>query len=524
MLKATYTNRVRVIYIDPPYNTGNKDWVYNDRYLNQNDRYRHSLWLEFLYRRLLLARDLLAPDGVILVSINDENRAKLELLMDQVFQGMRVGSFVWRKRRPSNAAVDYFFSSDHEHVLVYARLGFEFKGSKKQWSGYSNWDEAKEDHWTSGDLTLGFNKEQRKNLYYPLCNPKTDIWYPCDPNNVWRYATKERLKGREVRTQPMEAMIAENRIYFPDEPNPALYQSVVEIQTAIETNTAPKFLDTAEDFHFWIGKRIGRNKPRFKRYAKDLKRQEQPLSSWISIEGNQEKIEEYENFTIQSGLTSEGTKTLREINLGSVFPYPKPLSLIKNLLEQATQPGDLVLDFFAGSGTTAQAVLTLNTEDDGNRQFILISSTEAPLNDPDRKNLCRDVCAERVRRVIQGYRDKPGAGGGFAYVRLQRIAPADLRYDLDAESIWNTLCLRLTAAIRPYPNQRLNIISQNAESALVLCPAVDEDTLAELQALPVNKLVVYSDRPASVAEALAAMKTVDSRSLREAAMAGQGGK
>lgn len=102
LLRATHRGKIRVIYIDPPYNTGNKDWVYNDRYVGANDRWRHSQWLEFLYRRLTLARDLLTPDGVILVSINDENRARLELLMDEVFPRMRVGSLVWRTKDTGN--------------------------------------------------------------------------------------------------------------------------------------------------------------------------------------------------------------------------------------------------------------------------------------------------------------------------------------------------------------------------------------------------------------------------------------
>jgi adenine-specific DNA-methyltransferase len=119
-LRATHTNKIRVIYIDPPYNTGNKDWVYNDRYVNKDDRYKASMWLEFLYRRLLLARDLLASDGVILVSINDENRAKLELLLDKVFQGMRLGSFAWRTKDTGNDSGGNF-SAVHEHILIYAR-------------------------------------------------------------------------------------------------------------------------------------------------------------------------------------------------------------------------------------------------------------------------------------------------------------------------------------------------------------------------------------------------------------------
>ena len=177
LLRATHAGKIRVIYIDPPYNTGNKDWVYNDHYVGANDRWRHSQWLEFLYRRLALARDLLTSDGVILVSINDENRARLELLMDEVFPGMRVGSLVWKKRKSSNTGLDFHYSSDHEHVLLYAREGFTFNGSEKTWDGYQNWDEEKQNWWSSGPLTLGFTKDQRPNLFYSLCNPETGIWY-----------------------------------------------------------------------------------------------------------------------------------------------------------------------------------------------------------------------------------------------------------------------------------------------------------------------------------------------------------
>jgi adenine-specific DNA-methyltransferase len=119
-LRIGFSGRVGCIYIDPPYNTGNKDWVYNDHYFDSNDRYRHSTWLEFLFRRLSLARDLLSEEGVILISINDENRARLELLADEALPGMRIGTFVWRTKDSSNDA-ERNFSSVHEHVLVYAR-------------------------------------------------------------------------------------------------------------------------------------------------------------------------------------------------------------------------------------------------------------------------------------------------------------------------------------------------------------------------------------------------------------------
>lgn len=160
MLKSTHAGRVRVIYIDPPYNTGNKDWVYNDRYVTKTDRWRHSQWLEFLYRRLLLARDLMASDGVILVSINDKNRARLEMLMDEVFPGRRIGSLVWRTRQGSNDAEGGFLSVDHEHVLVYANEGFEFAGGSRDESKYGNPDGDPRGDWKTG-LAEGWDTDDR---------------------------------------------------------------------------------------------------------------------------------------------------------------------------------------------------------------------------------------------------------------------------------------------------------------------------------------------------------------------------
>ena len=126
-LRLTRVGRVKTILIDPPYNTGNQDFVYNDRFVGQQDRYRQSVWLEFLYRRLMLARDLLADDGVILVCINDENRARLDLLMEQVFPGMRLGSFVWRTKDTNNSDKRRNWSGVHEQSDL-RQPGFGFIG------------------------------------------------------------------------------------------------------------------------------------------------------------------------------------------------------------------------------------------------------------------------------------------------------------------------------------------------------------------------------------------------------------
>ena len=534
LLKSTHAGKIRVIYIDPPYNTGNKDWVYNDRYVGANDRWRHSQWLEFLYRRLTLAKDLLTQDGVIMVSINDENRARLEMLMDEVFPGRRLGSLVWRKRRASNAAgVEHFFSSDHEHVLVYANAGFNFNGSAKTWSGYTNWDEQEQDFWASADLTLGFSAKDRKNLFFPLCDPKTNTWYPCDPSRVWAYASRDRLNGKEVRTQPMEDWISQGCVYFRTEETPAEYATLEDLKRAVKDGSAPPFLDKANDLEFWVGKRIGFNKPRFKRFKKNLRNEAQPLSSWVAEAGKAEQSDDEDSVVLATGMTSEGTKLLRAMDLDSAFPYPKPLSLIQGLISQATRPNDTVLDFFAGSGTTGHAVLALNALDGGTRKFILCSSTEATDKEPG-KNLCRDVCAERMKRVIES--DEAFSNNSFAYLQLDKLAPGDAPFESDCAHAFQLLTLRLGKVARPVPqaDRGIKILLQSSAdgSLTVLVHRLTAATLDALAALPLSNnanyghLRVYSTRPDTVREHLqraweGTEKTLESLSLQKALLHGQ---
>ena len=167
-LRMTLPGKVKCIYIDPPYNTGNKDWVYNDRYMDAEDRFRQSTWLEFLYRRFTLARDLLAEDGVMLVSINDEQRALLELMMDQAMPGMNAGSLVWRTRVGGNEGGNYFFTVNHESVLAFAKSDFRFSGSEKSFEMYRYYDDERKDHFRVSDLTVAvaFDNPRAGTAYY----------------------------------------------------------------------------------------------------------------------------------------------------------------------------------------------------------------------------------------------------------------------------------------------------------------------------------------------------------------------
>jgi adenine-specific DNA-methyltransferase len=532
LLNASHRGKVRVIYIDPPYNTGNKDWVYNDRYVGANDRWRHSQWLEFLYRRLTLARDLLTSDGVILVSINDENRARLELLMDEVFPGRRLGTLVWRTKDTGND-LSQRFSHVHEHVLAYANPGFRFNGRATDRSKFRNPDQDPRGDWSPQPLTKAHTHTERENTYYPVQDPDTGYWYPCDPNRVWAYASEQeirrRLPGDEgaikaalagLRSDTMETLIAKRLIYFPPcKPSEIMqFDSREDLLAALASGKGPMLpkkktpLLRADlpDIDFWIGKPIAPGRPSRKEHwtAKPEAERIAPLSSWIAGLNEQTADDEGELLALRSARGGVATDEVKNVLGSKAFPYPKPLSLIKNLLQQATRPGDLVLDFFAGSGTTGQAVLELNAEDNGQRRFILCSSTEATAKEPD-KNLCRDVCAERLRRVMRGYGDKQALGGQFAYLQLDLIEAADLPFDATTAHAFYLLALRLLTAVPPAPTfdgAPFVLLGQTDDCALLIMPKVTPAAIDALKAWcersGIGRLAVWSPRPETLAAAL----------------------
>lgn len=537
LLRATHAGKVRVIYIDPPYNTGNKDWVYNDSYVGQNDRWRHSQWLEFLYQRLTLARDLLTADGVILVSINDENRARLELLMDEVFPGRRVGSFVWRSRTGGNDARGAFFSDNHEHVLVYANSEFRFSGDEKSYSIYKH-EEGGRLFYLS-DLTSPKDLRERPNTYYPIRDPKTDVWYPCNPGRVWAYASREKVKAdQKLRGDTMEDLIEQGQVWFPPEQRVAVFASLSELEKAVDeldvpfSGSTPLLTRETPELEQWVGRKIGYGRPRLKKFKDGLKNENSPISSWLTPRQEADTADPTQNMPIV-GTTEEGSRTLKEVMGDKAFPYPKPPSLLKGLLAQATRPDDIVLDFFAGSGTTGQVVLELNAEDGGRRRFILCSSTEANDKEPA-KNLCRDVCAERMRRVMRGYGEKDALslaqGGEFAYLQLDKLDAADVALDATTDHAITLLTLRHAAAA-PVTHQSgaVRLIAKGADWLMALCPTVNAQVLDELCGLPdrhqVARLVVYAPRPKALA-ALLAERGIEAQvhALRQALTQGQGGR
>jgi adenine-specific DNA-methyltransferase len=463
-LRMTFSGQVKCILIDPPYNRGKKDFVYNDRFVDDNNSWRFSTWLEFLYQRLVIARDLLREDGVLLCCINDENRSKLEMLLDKVMPGRRIGSFVWRTKDSANDAGGNM-SQVHEHVLVYGQRAFAFAGKALTLDDYRNPDKDPRGDWTPQPLTCSKSLVERENLYYPIQDPATGYWYPCDSERVWAYATEAKLKqGQQLRGETMEELIRRKEIWFPvvKASQVMCFKTKQELLKAIHSGSGPllpkkkKPLLRADlpDLDFWVGKPIAPGRPSRKDFLKRKEKMVAPVSSWIA--GEKEIVDylyddQEEQFELlRSARGGEGNDVLVSILGKKQFEHPKPPSLIRGLVQQATGPNDLVLDFFAGSGTTAQAVLELNQAEgeNGRRRFILASSTEATEDNPE-KNVCRDICAARVRNVIRGYGNAPALGGDFAYFVAKRIAAGQL-LEIEHAEVWTALQLISLDSVSPY--------------------------------------------------------------------------
>ena len=484
-LRMTHRGRIKCIYIDPPYNTGNKDWVYNDDYVDPNHRFRNSQWLEFLYRRIELARDLLAPDGVLLCSINDTNRAMLELMMDQALPGMKLGSMTWRTRTGSNADHGFFMSQDHEHLLVYGNGGFSFQGNEKTFKQYSNPDNDARGDWTKSDLTLGFSYLERPNLYYPLHDEGNNIWYVPNPDRVWVYPSKERSKTS--RTQFMEERLSDKQIYFPEDQRVEVWDTLEELNSAIDDGDVPKSGRTPllrkglPGLEHWVGKKVGFGTPRLKRFKSNLKNKTQPLSSWITPRSEKETVPEDANMIV-SGTNDEGAKVIKSVFGSKAFNYAKPVSLIRELIRQSTGPQDIVLDFFAGSATTAQAVMELNAEDGLGRRFIMASSTEATEDEPD-VNICRDVTSERIRLLNANNDQYEDLSAGFAYLKCREINPLELDDELTPACAWTTLEQHHGLPATVWQDGDTYAVHEQELTALVLIDRWGKDAKAAVNAL-----------------------------------------
>lgn len=369
-LLPTYGGKVKCIYIDPPYNTGNENWVYNDnvnspminewlgKVVDKEDLTRHDKWLCMMMPRLKLLRELLSEDGVIFISIDDNEQHALRLLLDEVFgQQNFIQNIIWQKKySPQNDAK--YFSDMHDFIVCYAKQKIDGE-QKHGWirnllprteemnDRYSNPDDDERGDWKSSDLSV---KTYSEAYDYEIKTPTGRKTKP--PRGYsWR-VSKERF----------QELVKDNRIWF-----------------------GPK----------------GDATPSIKRFLSEVKQGVVPVSIWSYDE---------------VGHNQDARQTLKEIFKEEDFPFdtPKPVSLIKRIIKIASNNNDIILDSFSGSGTTAHAVLELNKEDGGNRKFILI----------EQEDYADKITAERVRRVVKGVKSakdellKNGLGGTFSYFQL----------------------------------------------------------------------------------------------------------
>ena len=326
-LVKSYYGLVKVIYIDPPYNTGSDGFVYNDKFnfsveelarrldvtperasrilsMTRRGSASHAAWLTFMLPRLTYARDLLAKDGVIFISIDDNEQANLKCLCDEVFgEECFVGQFIWKKRQQPDSRSINGVSMDHDYLLCYGQTDMaRIRGKRSDVSKYSNPDNDPRGDWMSDNMVGLATKSQRPNLHYELENPNTGIVYACPPTG-WRYERKR-----------MAELIAGGEVIWPNDPN---------------------------------------GRPRRKKFLKDVQSEFTGFSSIFDLD--------------KTPYSTQGTRELTELFDGKdYFDFPKPVEYIKQIIEQGialSEENDIyVVDFFSGSSTTAQAVMELKDE------------------------------------------------------------------------------------------------------------------------------------------------------------------
>jgi adenine-specific DNA-methyltransferase len=392
LLQKSYAGRVKMIYIDPPFNTGN-DFVYSDDFAEPLDAYLkrigqlgdegemlttntrsggryHSNWLSMMMPRLLACRQLMSDDGVIFVSIDDHEAQSLKAIMNEIFgEEAFIGQVVWKSRRSEDTRATTGLSTDHEYVLCYGRSdNAVLRGAEKDLDKFSNPDNDPRGEWRSADLTGLATRERRPNLHFDLVDPATGISYGCPP------------KGWRFERSTMAKKVTEGRVLFPAD---------------------------------------GSGRPRHKLFLNEMRSLYKNVSS-----------------VILDVSTADGTREIHELLGPEVFPFPKPTSLISRLIEQVAGKGDLVMDFFAGSCTTGNAVWELGRKGAEMPSFMLVQLPEPTERGSTAQNAgfenVAEIGKERLRRAIKAIRgDKKHSGDAKSRLdlgfRVFRLAPSHFK-------------------------------------------------------------------------------------------------
>lgn len=402
VLRETYLGRVKMIYIDPPYNTGN-DFVYNDdfaqgkedfeqgsglfdedgnqvldpmqRNTESNGRF-HTDWLNMIYPRLKVARDFLAEDGVIFISIDDNEKENLSKICDEIFgEDNFIASFPWRKRT-AKTDVPFGISQDHEWIIAYARSASFIGAVQGKERKYFVTEDLPGRPWRVHDLTKQTTASERPNSFFTIVNPKTGEEYPANPQRTWA-----------ITAETFEQYYAQNRIVFPG------------------------------DYPF-----LNISKPALRYWKSDDE---------AKAGENFGKIAVSTLLPESVGMSLDGTREITNLFNGKIFSFPKPSSLISFFCKICNDKDALILDFFSGSATTAHAVMKLNAEDGGHRKFIMVQLPEVTDEKSEARkagyaNIC-EIGKERIRRA------------GRQLVGAQYIAPTSGRSESNDENLQSNL-------------------------------------------------------------------------------------
>ncbi len=468
LLQKNYAGKVKLIYIDPPYNTG-KDFVYPDDYRDTMQNYLklsgqidgerrklssnteasgrfHTNWLNMMYPRLKLAKNLLCQDGLIFVSIDDGELPTLHIVMDEILgEENFLATFVWKSRQNKDNRAVTGVSIDHEYLICY---GNRIRGSARDSSQYSNTDGDPRGDWASANMVGIATAGQRPNLHYDLINPKTGINYGC-PEMGWRYDHNTMCR-----------LISQDRI-------------------------------------LWPAKADGR--PRRKSFLSEL---ESDFPGFSTVVG-------------EGTFTKDGTADCDNLFDSRVFSFPKPVRLIQDVIEQGSQDGDIVLDFFAGSGTTGHATIGQNTVDDRGRRYILVQLPEhldptsrdqkAAADFCDKLGKPRNIAEltkERLRRAASKItNDNPPFAGDLGF-RVFKLDTSNIRaWEPDRDNLERTL-LDSVDHIKPDRSEQDILYELLLKLGLDLCVAIETRTIAgkAVYAVGAGALIACLDKSIAQAE------------------------
>lgn len=412
LLQESYLGKIKMIYIDPPYNTG-KDFVYKDNFTEdkteheeesgQRDEYGrrlvanpessgryHSDWLTMMYPRLKLARNLLTDDGAIFISLDDTEEHNLKKMCDEIFGTKSlVGTFPWRSRT-AKADVPFGVSKDVEWVICYGKV--EFLAGRSGTRKYYESDDFDE-KWRLQDLTKNTTKEERPNSYFDLINPKNNDSYPASETRTW-----------SITPDTFPDYYKKGKIVFPG------------------------------DYDF-----LNIKKPAFRVFESEDK------AKALAKYGTEEVRMSISTYLPENevGRTEHGSKEIKNLFKKPVFPYPKPTSLLKHFIKSLSDKEAVILDFFSGSGSTADAVIQLNSEDNGCRKFIMVQLPEKLDLDKNEQKVAAEFCVEhnlklelteiakeRIRRAAKKIKEETKAeiDYGFRVYRLDESNMQDVYY------------------------------------------------------------------------------------------------